>query len=71
MLVPFKFTPWGGFIAAIGVLGFSMNMLGTVYSLMPFDPMDGGKIYGWSKVLWGMLFIPLILFYLVMLVFIV
>jgi Zn-dependent protease len=69
LLIPFRFTPWGGFIAAIGVLGFSMNMLSTVYSLMPFEPMDGGKIYGWSKLLWGMLFIPLMIFYLVMLVF--
>jgi Zn-dependent protease len=69
LLVPFRFTPWGGFIAAIGVLGFSMNMLSTVYSLMPFEPMDGGKIFGWSKLLWGLLFIPLLLFYMVMLVF--
>ena len=70
MLVPLRFTTWGGPIAAIGVLGFSMNMLSTVYSLMPFEPMDGGRIFGWSKVLWGLLFVPLILFYLVMLVFI-
>jgi len=69
-LVPFKFLPWGGWIAAIGVLGFSMNMLSTVYSMMPFDPMDGGRIYGWSKLLWGVLFVPLVLFYIVMLVFI-
>jgi hypothetical protein len=50
--------------------GFSMNMLSTVYSLMPFEPMDGGRIFGWSKLLWAFIFIPLLLFYLVMLVFI-
>jgi Zn-dependent protease len=70
LLVPLRYTPWGGWIAALGVLGFSMNMLSTVYSLMPFEPMDGGKIFGWSKILWGLLFMPLILFYLVMLVFV-
>ncbi len=70
LLVPLRYVPWGGWIATVGVLGFSMNMLSTVYSLMPFEPMDGGKIFGWSKVLWGMLFIPLALFYLLMLVFI-
>ncbi len=70
LLIPLRYTPWGGWIAAVGVLGFSMNMLSTVYSLMPFEPMDGGRIFGWSKVLWAFIFIPLLLFYLVMLVFI-
>lgn len=64
-------VPLGGLISTVGILGFSMNMLSTVYSLMPFEPMDGKKIYEWSKAFWALIFIPLLLFYLVMTMFIV
>jgi hypothetical protein len=63
-------VPFGGKIAAIGVLGFTMNLLSTIYSLMPFDPMDGKDIFGWSKLFWALIFLPLLLFYIGMLVFI-
>lgn len=50
---------FGGNAAEIGTLGFSMNMITIVYSLMPFNPMDGKSIYEWNKKYWAILFIPI------------
>ncbi|OPY26627.1 MAG: Peptidase family M50 [Methanocella sp. PtaU1.Bin125] len=43
----------------IGLLGFSMNMVTVVYSMMPFDPMDGKTIFEWNRLYWAILFIPI------------
>lgn len=57
-------------VLAIGTLGFSMNLLSTVYSLMPFNPMDGAKVFKWNKWAWAVVFFPLLVFYLaIMLLF--
>lgn len=66
--VPLMF--FGGVIAEIGLLGFSMNLVTVVYNLMPFKPMDGNTIWHWSKVFWALLFIPVFLFFVVMTVFV-
>jgi len=61
---------FGGILAEIGLLGFSMNLVTVVYNLMPFKPMDGKSIWDWSKVFWALLFIPVFLFFIVMTVFV-
>lgn len=49
----------GGSLSEVGVLGFTMNMVTVVYSLMPFNPMDGKSIYEWNRRYWAILFIPI------------
>ncbi len=58
-------TPFGGPASSIGLLGFSMNMVTVVYSLMPFDPMDGKCIYAWNRAYWAVLFIPITLLFVI------
>ncbi len=61
---------FGGILAQIGMLGFSMNLVTVVYNLMPFTPMDGKSIYDGSKLLWALMFVPVTLFFLVMTFFV-
>ena len=50
---------FGGNASEIGTMGFSMNMIAVIYSLMPFNPMDGKSIYEWNRTYWAILFIPI------------
>jgi Zn-dependent protease len=59
--------PLGGIYSDIGTAGFSVNLLSAVYAMMPFNPMDGEKIYSWSHARWAVVFVPLFLFYLLIL----
>jgi hypothetical protein len=58
-------TPFGGAAGSIGLLGFSMNIVTVVYSLMPFDPMDGKSIFKWNRTYWAVLFIPITLLFVI------
>jgi len=43
----------------------SINLLVALFNLMPFPPLDGSKIFGWRKSIWGsMLLAVIVLFYL-------
>ncbi|WP_424356948.1 M50 family metallopeptidase [Methanocella sp. MCL-LM] len=55
----------GGAVAELGALGFTMNMVTVVYSLMPFNPMDGKSIYEWNRRYWAILFIPISILFIV------
>ena len=59
----FLLVPIGGWFKVIGLLGVSMNLLSAVYGLMPFDPMDGKKVYGWKKAAWAVAFLPMFAIY--------
>jgi len=56
--------PLGGLFAVAGLAGFSMNLLNSVFSLVPIKPNDGVEIYAWNKPAWAGVFIPLVAFYL-------
>ena len=55
--------PFGGYAATVGTLGASMNLLTATYSLMPFEPMDGKKVYKWNKLVWAVSFVSLMVLY--------
>lgn len=59
--------PLGGMYAVIGAAGFSVNLLSAVYGLMPFIPMDGDKVYKWSRLSWLLVFVPVLVIYLLIL----
>jgi Zn-dependent protease len=63
-------VPFGGMLKTIGLLGGSMNLLSAVYSLTPFQPMDGNKVYRWKKGIWAVTFVPLLLLYLAITIFV-
>ncbi len=63
-IVSLFLIPLGGLFIVAGFAGFSMNLLNSVFSLVPVKPNDGVEIYAWNKLVWAGVFIPLIVFYL-------
>ena len=55
--------PLGGLAATVGSVGFSMNIVLALYSLMPFEPMDGPKVWAWNRAAYMAIFIPLLVIY--------
>jgi PKD repeat protein len=53
----------GGVWAIAGGIGFVINLITAVYSLMPIETMDGLAIWRWNKLLYLALFIPVFVFY--------
>jgi len=53
----------GGVWAIAGGIGFTINLITTVYSLMPIETMDGLAIWRWNKGLYLALLVPMFLFY--------
>lgn len=54
----------GGTWAFAGGIGFTINLMTAVYSLMPIETMDGPAIWRWHRGIYLALFIPVIVFYL-------
>lgn len=63
LLVPLGF-------AAAGITGMTINLLLFVYSLIPLNPMDGERVYGWNRAVWAVAFVPLLLVYVGLMVFV-
>ena len=63
MVLFLALTRLGGLFAIAGGVGFSINLITAVYSLMPIATMDGGAIWKWNRVVYLMLFLPMIAFY--------
>ena len=63
-------VPLGGAIVGLAILGASMHLLSAVYSFMPFDPMDGHKVFKWKKPVWLMAFAPLLVLYFAMVIWV-
>lgn len=60
----------GGVFAVAGGIGFGINLVTAVYSLIPIETMDGLAIWRWNRPLYLCLFLPLIGFYLFTYVFV-
>jgi len=53
----------GGTWAIAGGIGFTINLIMAVYSLMPIKTMDGLEIWRWNRGLYLALFVPMAVFY--------
>jgi len=53
----------GGIWAVAGGIGFTINLITAVYSLMPIETMDGLAIWRWNKGLYLVLFLSMFAFY--------
>jgi Zn-dependent protease len=49
----------------IGIAGISINIALAFYSLMPFDPMEGQKVWSWNRTAFLGIIIPLVAAYLI------
>lgn len=54
----------GGLWAVAGGIGFTINLMTALYSLMPIETMDGLGIWRWNKGVFLCLFVPVFAFYL-------
>jgi Zn-dependent protease len=59
-MVSLLLVPLGGMAAFAGRTLFTMNLMNGVYSLVPFDPMDGKPIFDWNRSAWAAVFFPLL-----------
>lgn len=39
----------------------SINLYLAMFNLLPFFVLDGAKVFAWSKLIWALLFIPLVI----------
>jgi PKD repeat protein/Zn-dependent protease len=63
MILFLALTRLGGLYAIAGGVGFTINLITAVYSLMPIETMDGGTIWKWNRSVYLLLFVPMIAFY--------
>ncbi len=47
----FLFPAWSGVFGT----GFQINIWLGVFNLIPFGPLDGKKVFNWSKAVWGVM----------------
>ncbi len=40
----------------------SINLYLAMFNLLPFFVLDGAKVFAWNKIVWGILFFPLVFF---------
>jgi Zn-dependent protease len=47
-----------------------MNLLTATYAMMPFEPMDGRKVYKWKKWVWAVMFVPMLALYFALIIYV-
>ncbi len=44
-------------------LGYTINFILAGFNLLPFGPLDGKKVMQWNPIVWGILFVPIAIWY--------
>jgi hypothetical protein len=57
-------VPLGGLFRTAGMIGFMINLMAGVFELLPIQPCDGSDVRGWSRAIWALVFLPLVVIYL-------
>jgi parallel beta-helix repeat protein len=59
-----------GTYASLGMMGLEMSLLTAVVTFIPISPMDGERVYSWNKIVWAIIFFPVLFVYSYFLLFI-
>jgi hypothetical protein len=59
-----------GTYASLGLMGLEMSLLTSVVTFLPISPMDGERVYVWNKIIWAVIFFPVLFVYSYFLIFI-
>lgn len=54
----------GDFWQSLGAYGVFINIWLALFNMLPIGPLDGAKVFSWSKARWVMLFVPLAIVFL-------
>ena len=52
--------PYSSFFWQLGFIGTQINVFLGLFNMLPIMPLDGAKVFAWSKARWAGVFIPLI-----------
>jgi hypothetical protein len=61
--ISFLMMPFGGIIGLAGAVGFPVNILNALFSMIPVAPLKGKVIYGSNRLVWAAIFLPIIALY--------
>jgi Zn-dependent protease len=48
------------FFVLLGTLGTQINIFLALFNMLPIMPLDGAKVFGWNKIIWAGVFVPLV-----------
>ena len=58
LFLPFLlYSPTGGFLFYVGLIGSYINFFLSLFNLLPFGPLDGAKVFRWNAPLWVAAFV--------------
>jgi len=65
ILIALLFVPFllfgQGFLSDLGFFGVPINIFLAAFNMVPIGPLDGAKVFKWSKPIWIAVFVPLVI----------
>jgi len=65
ILIALLFVPFllfgQGFLSDLGFFGVPINIFLAAFNMVPIGPLDGAKVFRWSKPIWIAVFVPLVI----------
>jgi len=52
-----------GTYASLALTGLNMSLLSALVSFLPISPMEGEQVFKWNKLVWVVVFVPIVLAY--------
>ena len=52
-----------GTFASLALMGLEMSLLTALVTFLPISPMDGERVFKWNKLVWIVVFVPILLAY--------